>query len=129
MFRLSVWVRVVVALLLAMMIVAGGYGLYRLGFTQGYQAGAIAIQPGNQGNPAPQIPYYGYPWRGYYPFIGFPFFFPFFGPFLGIGFFFLFFFLIRALFGFGWWGGRRVYTPDQRENPGNPQSGTGQPGQ
>ncbi len=121
MFGRGVFFRIFVALLLLGVLTAGGVALYRAGWAQGYQAGALAAHSGGSGA-TPQVPYYGYPPLGFYPGFGFPFFFPF-GPLLGFGFFLLFFFLIGGLFRFGWrrqwqdYPGRHNRT--EREEPGN----------
>ncbi len=112
MFRFGFLGRIVVALLLIGLLVGGGVTLYRAGFAQGYQTGALSVQAG--GNPAtPQTPFSGGvpPYYYYYwPHYGFPGFFPPFGLFFGIGLFLLFLFLIGGLFrGFGWRGRHGYY--------------------
>lgn len=100
MFRYGFLWRVLLALLIIGVLVGGSMALYRFGWAQGYQAGAVISNGGSSGA-APQLPYYAYPPRYFYPGFGFPFFFFPFGPLLGIGFFLLFFFLIGGLFRFG----------------------------
>lgn len=109
MFRNGFLWRFLLALVLLAVIASGGVALYRIGWAQGYQAGALSVNaPGAAQGAAPQAPgpYYGYPYH-YGPGFGFPFFFFPFGPLLGIGFFLLVIFLIRGIFRpLGWrrWG-------------------------
>ncbi len=121
MYGRGLFFRLLVTLLLLGVLIAGGVGLYRTAWAQGYQAGAVAVQPGGSGA-APQAPYYGYPPYGFYPGFGFPFFFPF-GPLLGFGFFLLFFFLIGGLFRWGWRRNWQDYPRHRdrmdQEEPGN----------
>lgn len=106
MFRFGFFGRLLLALLIVGFLLAGGTALYRFGWAQGYQVGALATNTGSQAG-APQAPYYGfYPPMRFWP--GYPGFLSPFWPFLGIGFFLLFFFLVGGLFRFwGWrrWGG------------------------
>lgn len=132
MFRLGFIGRFILTLILVGILVGGGFALYRFGWDQGYQAGAVSIAAQNQGGtpPAP-VPYYGYAPYHYGPGFGAPFFFPFF-PLVGIGFFLLFFILIGSLFRFGayrrWYGyggpgwGHEEGKPeqDQPKRPGTP---------
>ena len=112
MFRYGLLARIILALLILGLLTAGGYGVYRLGFAQGYQTGAIAAAPADgqsPDNPQGRVAPYAYgPWSyGYGPHFwgpGFGFF-PFF-PFFGLGFFLLFLFLIGGLF--RGWGYRRM---------------------
>ncbi len=120
MFRYGFLWRFLLTLLVVGFLVAGGFGLYRLGWAQGYQAGAVVSQGNSSGQP-PQLPYYGYPPYAYG--FGFPYFFFPFGPLLGIGFFLLFFFLIGGLFRLGGWrrwrgDGGRGPRSDQDEGNG-----------
>ena len=114
MFRMGILGRVVLAVLIVGLLTAGGYGVYRMGWAQGYQTAAISAAAAGQGsdNPQGQVAPYAYgPWGygGYGPRMwgpGFGFF-PFF-PLFGIGFFLLFLFLIGGLFrgmGYRRWGG------------------------
>ncbi len=114
MFRGGFLLRILLALLLVGLLAAGGVALYRLGWAQGYQAGALATASSTtgQGNTPNQVvppaPYYFYgPWfygRGFYgPGFGF---FPFF-PLFGLGFFLIVFFLVGGLFRM--WSFRRWY--------------------
>jgi hypothetical protein len=103
MFRHGFFLRFVAALVMVGLLVAGGAGLYRLGWVQGYQTGAVtAAAPAsgqgtgsaqNGSQVAPPAPYYYGPWM-YGPRFGF---FPFF-PFFGIGFFLIVFLLIGGVF-------------------------------
>ncbi len=132
MFRFGWIARFLLTLLLVAVIIGGGYSLYRFGWAQGYQAGAVTVAAPNQGTtPQSPAPYYGFPpYHFYGPGYGFPFFFPFF-PLVGIGFFLLFFFLIGSLFRFGayrhWhgYGGPGWGRPEEKQGPDQPQ-GPGQ---
>jgi hypothetical protein len=102
MVRTGFFWRLLLTLLLVAVLVAGGAGLFRLGWAQGYQAGTQATTAGSSGA-APQLPFY-YP---YPPYGFFPFFHPF-GIFACIGGFLLLFFLFGGLFRlWGWrhWAG------------------------
>jgi hypothetical protein len=106
MFRFGFVWRLLFALLVIGVLVAGGTALFRAGWAQGYQVGALATAPGGSGN-APALPYY-YPPYAFYPPFGFH---PFglFGLVFG---FFLIFFLFGGLFRFlGWrhWAGHTGY--------------------
>ncbi len=113
MFRGGFLVRIFLTLLLVGLLVAGGVALYRFGWAQGYQAGALIAagstsgQGSTPGQAAPPAPYY-YPYAPWFygrPFIGPGFgFFPFF-PLFGLGFFLIVFFLVGGLFRV--WGYRR----------------------
>jgi hypothetical protein len=106
MFRFGFLFRFLLALLLIGVLVGGGMALYRSGWAQGYQTGAVTAAGQSQGAqvapsaPAVPGPYYAYPPFAYGYGYGFHPFFPF-GPLLGIGFFLLFFFVIGGLFRFG----------------------------
>lgn len=89
----SNWIiRVIGALVLVGLLVAGGYAVYQAGFAQGVHAelpqGATAPLDGN--------PYYGYPHFGFWPFFGF-------GIFFKILLFIFLFFIITRVFFFGMW--------------------------
>ncbi len=134
MFRYGILWRILLALLLVGVLIAGGAAIYRTGWAQGYQVGALAANsPNTQGNNP--LPYRGYPYGGFWPGYGFPFFFPPFGIFFGIGFFFLIFFLVGGLFRlFGWrrWAGPygpRYWGPDPRWNREREEQNRPQPGQ
>ena len=108
MFYRGLFWRILLAVLLVGLLVVGGGALYRAGWTQGYQAAALAAgASGSEG--APVAPFYGvYPPGAFYPAFGYP---PFFAPFgapfglcLGIGFFLLLFLLIGAFFRPHRWG-------------------------
>jgi hypothetical protein len=106
MYRGGFFLRLLAFLLLAGLLLGGGYALYRLGWSQGYQSGALAAAA-TSGESLPTVPY---AWGAPYPYAPYGFGFPFFPPFgicLGIGFFFLVLFLIGGLFR---WGGRRRWT-------------------
>ncbi len=110
MVRGSFLVRILITLLLVGLLVAGGVALYRFGWAQGYQAGALVAASSTTGQgsqAAPPAPYYYGPWFYERPFIGPGFgFFPFF-PLFGLGFFLIVFFLVGSLFRV--WGYRRWY--------------------
>lgn len=102
MFRRGGFLRFLLILAMLGVLVAGGAGLYRAGWMQGYQAAALtaaaptAGQSGSQA--APASPYYYGPWMYGPHFWGPGFgFFPFF-PFFGIGFFILMLFVFGGLF-------------------------------
>ena len=99
--RSHIFLRILLALVLIGMLFAGGYALYRMGFSQGYAQGAV-VAAGDGQSSAPNMPVY--PPYGYmYPPFHFGFF-PFF-PIFGIFFFgFLFFILFRALIRPWRWG-------------------------
>jgi hypothetical protein len=104
MFRRGFLWRFLAALVIIGLLAAGGGALYRVGWMQGYQTGALtaAAQGSDRGTGnqvAPQAPGYGYgPWMYGPRFYGHGFgFFPFF-PFFGIGFFLLVFILFGAMF-------------------------------
>jgi len=93
--------RVLAALLLAAILMAGAVGLYRAGWSQGYWAGGLVAAAGD-GAAAPRGPYLypGYGWGGAGPSFGPPMGF-FFGPWVClIG--FALFFLLGGFFRF--WG-------------------------
>ena len=106
MFRYGFFWRFLLTLFVIGVIVAGGMGLYRAGWAQGYQAAALTANPNGSGGATPILPYGGYfPYR-FWPGFG-PFFAPF-GLFFGLGFFLLVFFLFGGIFRlWGWrrWGG------------------------
>lgn len=92
--------RVIAALLLVGLLAVVGIGIYDAGVGAGLaEAGRTAVE---SGAPAPGVyypgPYYGHGW-GYGHGFGF------FGFFFLILGFFLFFGLLRAVFGWGRWGG------------------------
>jgi hypothetical protein len=98
MFRSSVIWRLLLAVVLVVVLLVAGYGVYRLGYAQGYQAARLGIGNGGRAGILP-LPFYGgLPNYRFGPGIRFPFFFSFFIPFFWIGFFLLIFFAIRALF-------------------------------
>jgi hypothetical protein len=104
MFYRGIFWRILLAVLLVGLLVVGGGALYRAGWTQGYQAAALAASAnGSEG--APVVPYSGvYPPGAFYPVFGYT---PFFAPFglcLGFGFFLLLLFLIGGLFRPHRWG-------------------------
>jgi hypothetical protein len=112
MFGFRIFGRIILALILVGLLVGGGVAMYRTGWAQGYQAGALTVGAGSgeQLSPAPIYPAYPfYPgWGHYGPFFGFS---PF-TPLLWLGFFVLIFFLIGGLFRpWGWrrWGGGHMH--------------------
>ncbi len=133
MFRGGFLLRFFLALLLVVVLVGGGYGLYRLGWVQGYEAHALvsAAPGGGQGQSAPPAPYYGYgPWFYGPHFWGPGFgFFPFF-PVFGLVWIVIAFLIIGGIFrraAFRRWGGGpgpgywhyHAY-PEGGEHPGAP---------
>jgi len=95
-------VRVIAALLLVAVVIGIGVGVYNAGVSAGLtEAAQQAIA---SGDPTPVVPVYGY---GYGPYVHGPFggAWGFFGFFFWILGFFLIFALIRAIFGWGRWGG------------------------
>jgi hypothetical protein len=109
MYRTGLFWRFILALLLVGLLAAGGVALFRAGWAQGYQAGALSVAPGSGvGGTTPGVPFYPYLPYGFYPF------FPPFGIFAWIGGFFLLFFLFGGLFRlWGWrhWAGGPGYGP------------------
>ena len=97
MFRTGLLWRLILALLLVGVLAAGGMALFRAGWAQGYQTGALSAAPSERGVAPVAPPYYPYPGYGFYPFFA-PF-----GLFPLIGLFFLLFFLFGGLFRFGGW--------------------------
>ncbi len=96
MFRISVFWRILLALLLVIVLAVAGYGVYRLGYAQGFQAARLGISGGRAG--LRTLPFFGgLPFYGFGSGIRFPFYFSFFVPFFWIGVFLLIFFTIRAL--------------------------------
>ena len=93
MYRGSIVVRVLLAILLVVVIVGGGMAAYRAGWGQGYLAGsAISSSEGvESGLLMPQFG--GHMYQSFYPGFGFPFF----GLCLGIGFIFLIMFLVGGI--------------------------------
>ncbi len=101
MFRFGFFWRLILALLLVGVLAASGMALFRAGWAQGYQTGALSAAPsGSEVAPRPPL-YYPYPGYGFYPFFA-PF-----GCFPIIGLFFLLLFLFGGLF--RPWGMRRWY--------------------
>lgn len=110
MFRRGMFFRVLGAILLLVLLVAGGFAIYRTGVMQGYALGVTA-ELGNVPGAAPEVPalvmpyLYARPYGGYGPgfppFGGFGFIFP---LFLGLLFFFLLIRLIFRPWGWGWSG-------------------------
>jgi hypothetical protein len=97
MFRNNAFWRILLALLLVVALVIVGYGVYRLGYAQGYQSARVAINGGGRTGIRP-LPFFGgLPYYGFGSGIRFPFYFSFFVPFFWIGVFLLIFFIIRAL--------------------------------
>ena len=94
-------VRVFAALLLLAVVIGLGVATYNAGVSAGLAE--AAQQPIASGDPTPVVPVYGY---GYGPYAHGPFGWGFFGIFFWILGFFLLFALLRAVFGWGRWGGR-----------------------
>ena len=92
MFRSKTIFRALMALLLVMALIAGGFALYRVGFTQGYSSGVISEGDGSalalpEGFRPGLMPHYGF---GY----GHPMGFFFIGRLIGLFFFFGLLFMI-----------------------------------
>jgi hypothetical protein len=97
MFRSGTVWKILLSLILLVVLVIAGYGVYRLGYSQGYTAARIAILGGGRATIRP-LPFYGgLPFGGFRTGIRFPFFFSFFVPFFWIGIGLLLFFILRAL--------------------------------
>ena len=93
MYRRGIFFRIVLAILLVVLIVGGGMAAYRMGWGQGYLAGA-ATESSEGLEPGLMMPGFGGQlYRPFYPGFGFPFF----GLCLGIGFIFLIMFLVGGL--------------------------------
>jgi len=91
--RRSFIVRFILSLLLVAVLVIGGMVLYRVGWSQGYQAGAL-LESGALGESFPMVPYFGGLARQpFMPGMGFPFL----GLCLGIGFIFVIMVLVGGL--------------------------------
>jgi len=91
--RRGFFVRFILFLLLVAVLVIGGMVLYQVGWSQGYQAGAL-LESGALGESFPMVPYFGGIARQpFMPGMGFPFF----GLCFGIGFIFLIMFLVGGL--------------------------------
>jgi hypothetical protein len=104
MYRIGIFVRVVLGLLLVAVIIAGGVAVYRAGWAQGYQANIISTGGGEIDSGMLVPGFRGYMYAPLYPGFGFPFF----GLCLGIGFIFLVMFLVGGLLRpWGWkrWAG------------------------
>jgi hypothetical protein len=93
MYRRGIFFRIVLAILLVVLIVGGGAAVYRMGWGEGYLAGAAnATKEGLE--PGLLVPGFGsHLYRPFYAGFGFPFF----GLCLGIGFIFLIMFLVGGL--------------------------------
>lgn len=110
MYRRGFFIRFVLALVLIVVILVGGYFAYRTGWSQGYQA--AALQAGSEGQETGALMplFRGFYYAPYVPGFGFPFF----GLCFGIGFIFLVLFLIRGIFRpWGWrhWGRQPHHGP------------------
>lgn len=101
MYRRGIVARLVLAVILMAVLLAGGALLYRSGYAQGYQAGSL-LSSGEGAEILPVVPQYrGHMYGPFYSGFGFPFF----GLCLSIGFIFLIMFLIGGIF--KPWGRRR----------------------
>ena len=101
MYRRGIVVRLVLAVILVAVLVAGGALLFRSGWAQGYQAGSL-LPSGEGAEALPATPQFrGHLYGPFYPGFGFPFF----GICLSIGFIFLIMFLLGGIF--KPWGRRR----------------------
>lgn len=94
MYRRGIFFRIVLAIILVLLIVAGGAATYRMGWGQGYLAGSAleSVEGLESGWMAPA--FRGHLYGPYYP--GFDF--PFLGLCFGIGFIFLIMFLLGGIF-------------------------------
>ncbi|MFL7891974.1 MAG: hypothetical protein ACK2UM_12840 [Anaerolineales bacterium] len=93
MYRVGIFIRVLLAILLVAVIVAGGVAIYRAGWAQGFRVSTITAG-GEEIDSGMLVPGFGgYMYGPHYPGFGFPFF----GVCLGIGFIFLIMFLVRGL--------------------------------
>ena len=88
------WVRGLAALVMVVAVVLGGYAVYRVSWSQGYQVGQLAT--GVEGGVAP--PYL-------YPRHGFP------GGFLVMGLVLLMLIVVRKTFRFLFWSGMMAHGP------------------
>lgn len=94
MYRRGMVARLVLAVILVAVLVAGGALLFRSGWAQGYQAGSL-LSSSEGAEALPIVPQFrGHLYGPFYPGIGFPFF----GICLSIGFIFLIMFLIGGIF-------------------------------
>lgn len=93
MYRRRFFIRFVLALVLIALLFVGGMFVYRVGWSQGYQAAALLTES-ELAEPGLLIPQFR--GLGYGPYM-FGFGMPFFGLCLGIGFIFLFMFLLGAI--------------------------------
>ena len=92
MYRRGIFFRIMLAILLVVVIIGGGFAAYRMGWGQGYLAGAAAGSEGLE--PGLMVPGFGgHLYRPFYPGFGFPFL----GLCFGIGFIFLIMFLVGGL--------------------------------
>jgi hypothetical protein len=99
--RRGFFVRFMMALVLIAVLALGGMALFRGGWAQGYQAGALAAGS-VESEALPVVPYYGGLARQpFMPGFGYPFL----ACFLGFGFFMLVFFLIGGIFRPWRWAG------------------------
>ncbi len=109
MFRNGILWRIILAIILVALLAIVGYGVYRLGYAQGYQAARVAFTGGGRSGIRP-LPFFGgLPNYGFRPGVRFPFFFSFFVPFFWIGIILLVFFAIRALI--RPWSGQHSASP------------------
>ena len=94
MYRRGIFFRIVLAIILVLLIVAGGAATYRMGWGQGYLAGSAleSVEGLESGWMAPA--FRGHLYGPYYPGFGFPFL----GLCFGIGFIFLIMFLLGGIF-------------------------------
>ena len=93
MYRRGIFFRIVLAILLVVVIVAGGMAAYRMGWGQGYLAGAASASGEGLESGLVMPGFGGYLYRPFYPGFGFPFF----GLCFGIGFIFLIMFLLGGV--------------------------------
>ena len=93
MYRRGIFFRIVLAIILVLVVVAGGAAVYRMGWGQGYVAGST-LEGGEGMESGLIVPAYrGHLYGPYYPGFGFPFL----GLCFGIGFIFLIMFLIGGI--------------------------------
>lgn len=105
MYRRGIFFKIVLAILLVVVIIGGGFAVYRMGWGHGYLAGtALASSEGVEPGLLMQG-FGGHLYRPFYPGFGFPFF----GLCFGIGFISLIMFMVGGLL--KPWGRRRWGHP------------------
>lgn len=131
MFRPSIFVRIILIVLLCGLLFAGGMALFRAGWMQGYQAGALTAASAAQnqnGATMPAAPFYGYPWAHFGPGYGYGFPGMIFPAFHLFGFLLLMFFLLLGAHAFArrrYWAGYGR-GPWDRNEPPSPEKNRGE---